>query len=78
MRQFRMIRKKAGDRAPEQLAPESQTYKDLVTAIPQIHRAIDFVRANDNVELIGLRMGDTFYSIVVVERTGLQEGHVAL
>lgn len=77
MRQFRMIRKKAGE-DPEQLAPESQTYKDLVTAVSQIHRAIKFVRANDNVELVGLRMGDTFYSIVVVERNGLQEGHVAL
>ena len=77
MRQFRMIRKRAGGE-PEQLAPESQTYKDLVAVIPQIHRAVDFVRANDDVEMVGLRMGDTFYSIVVVERTGLQEGHVAL
>lgn len=77
MRQFRMIRKKAGG-DPEQLAPESQTYKDLVTCILAIHRAIDFVRANENVELLGLRMGDTFYSIVVIERTTLQDGHVAL
>ena len=78
MRQFRMIRKKAGDRAPTQLAPESQTYKDLVAASPQIRRAIDFVQANGFTELVGLRMGDTFYSIVVVERTGLQAEHVAL
>ena len=77
MRQFRMIRKKAGEE-PTQLAPESQTYKDLVSASPQIHRAINFVQDNGFTELLGLRMGDTFYSIVVVERTGLQDGHVAL
>ena len=77
MRQFRMIRKKAGEE-PTQLDPESQTYKDLVAASPQVRLALDFVRANDRTEMLGLRMGDTFYSIVVVERTGLQEGHVAL
>lgn len=77
MRQFRMIRKKAGEE-PEQLYPESQTYKDLIDTSPSIQGAISFVRSNQHAELLGLRMGDTFYSIVVIERNGLQEGHIAL
>ena len=77
MRQFRMIRKKAGEE-PAQLYPESQTYKDLVTCIPSIRRAIDFVTVDGHAEMAGVRMGDTFYAIIVIERTGLQDGHVAL
>lgn len=77
MRQFRMIRRKAGEE-PEQLDPESQTYKDLVTASPSIRLAINFVTIDHRTELVGLRMGDTFYSIVVIERSSLQNGHVAL
>lgn len=77
MRQFRMIRKKAGEE-PAQLDPESQTYKDLIGTSPSIQGAISFVRSNQHAELLGLRMGDTFYSIVVIERSSLQAEHVAL
>lgn len=77
MRQFCMIRKKAGEE-PERLNPDSQTYKDSIGVSPSIQAAIEFVRSNQHTELLGLRMGDTFYSIVVLERNSLQPEHVPL
>jgi hypothetical protein len=74
IRQYRIITKTP---TTDQVMLEPITHSALYN-IPEVRTAVEFVEANKNVEMIGIRIDARFYSIVVVYDDELKDGHFQL
>jgi hypothetical protein len=67
IRQYRIIRKPLGEE-PVQLIP---VLGAMQYNVPELRAAIEFCRTNEKAEMVGLRIGTTFYSVVVLYGEGI-------
>ncbi len=70
IRQYRIIKKSLGG-GTIQLTPVVYVRQYHV---PELQAAIEFCRTNEKAEMVGLRIGTTFYSVVVVYGEGIVDG----
>jgi len=71
MRQLRIITKTP---ETEQVQLEPGVHASLYN-IPEVRSAREYIEANPKVEMVGIRIGARYYSLVVVHNDELSPGH---
>lgn len=71
IRQYRLITK-TPDTEPQQLEPITHA---ALYNIPEVRESIEFCKTHTSIEMVGIRLGARFYSVVVVYADSLLEGH---
>lgn len=72
IRQYRLLTKTHLDDEAIQLRPT--IHADLYN-IPEVRSAVDYVKENPEVEMVGIRIDTRFYSVVVVYNEEVLEDH---
>jgi hypothetical protein len=74
IRQYRIITKTPG--TPEVMLEVGANA--VLYNIPEIRAAVDFIKANPNTEMVGIRIDTRFYGIVVTYNDTILENHFEL